>query len=132
MITKKYGKFTVVDEYSHTDYIDRENGVIITSVIINDGDVYISVIDAEDINGDFNPIGIKEKRYIINLYDSGDVHFTSPCGECKKYKSIKEMMKENKAAYDMLNRHDYRHVFDDGLDMISTIFKEYNSLHVNL
>ena len=131
LITKKYMNIVTIDEYTHTDFVEREWGVIKTTILINDGDVYITIIDAKDVDEDFNPIDVKELRYFIKLYESGEVHFTFNLDEGEEiiYHSITEMIDNNEAAHDMMNRHDYRHLFGDGLEMVSTIFEEYNSLH---
>ena len=131
ILRMNYGKFSVCDNYSHTDFIERENGCIVTSVLVDDGDVFITIIDAGNLDEDFNPVDVKEMRYFIKLYASGEVHFTFNLdeGEEETYHSITELLKNNKEAHDMLNRRDYRHLFGDGLKMVSTIFEEYSSLH---
>ena len=132
LTTLKYGKLTIVDKYSHTDFVD-ENGVIITSILIDDGDVYITVVDAKDVDEEegFKPIDVKEVRYFIKLYESGEVRFTFNIdeGDEEEYPTIREMIKTNKEAHDMMNRRDYRHLFGDGLEMVEIIFEEYSCVH---
>ena len=93
--------------------------------------MFITIIDAGDLDEDFNPVDVKEMRYFIKLYASGEVHFTFNLdeGEEETYHSIAEMIEKNMAAHDMLNRRDYRHLFGDGLKMVETIFGEYEAIH---
>lgn len=131
LITKKYMNIVVTDEYSHTDFVERENGCIVTSILINDGDVYITVIDAKDVDEAFNAIDVKEERYKITLKNDGEVELTINDGEKKKttvFYSLQHMLKDERGQ-EIIMRHDYRHLFGDGLEMVKAIFEEYDSLH---